>query len=110
MNENNLEAMSVDELWELHKDISSVLAKRIRNKIHKLENISEALECTSYVRPFEVAKRKPPYPKVLPKFQNPEHPEETWTGRGRQPHWVMELVQAGKNIEDCRIAGASQAA
>jgi DNA-binding protein H-NS len=29
---------------------------------------------------------KRPYPKVTPKFQNPEVPNQTWAGRGQQPH------------------------
>jgi DNA-binding protein H-NS len=29
--------------------------------------------------------------KVLPKYSNPENPEETWTGRGRSPAWVSSL-------------------
>ena len=29
--------------------------------------------------------------KVLPKYSNPENPEETWTGRGRSPAWVASL-------------------
>jgi DNA-binding protein H-NS len=109
MNRNKLESMSIDELWELHKDVSAVLAKRIKNKIHKLENISEALAGASDLQPCEVAKRRP-YPKVPPKFQNPEHPEQTWAGRGKQPQWVIELVRAGRNIEDFRISRASRAA
>src|ERR1700746_3890268 len=102
MNRNKLEAMSLDDLWELHKDVSLVLARRIRNKIHKLDNISEALESASDLQPCEVSKRRP-YPKVLPKFQNPEHPEQTWAGRGKPPQWVIELVEAGRKIEEFRI-------
>jgi len=26
-----------------------------------------------------------PYPKVEPKFQGPDHPSMTWTGRGKNP-------------------------
>jgi DNA-binding protein H-NS len=47
---------------------------------------------------------------VPPKFQNPERPFETWAGRGRQPLWVTELIQAGKNIDDFRINRALEAA
>ena len=29
--------------------------------------------------------------KVLPKYSNPQNPEETWTGRGKSPAWVASL-------------------
>ena len=109
MNWNQLESMSVDELWELHQELSSVLAKRIKNKIQQLESLSESLERAPDLQSSEAPKRRP-YPKVLPKFQNPERPFETWAGRGRQPLWVTELIQAGKNIDDFRINRALEAA
>ena len=34
--------------------------------------------------------------KVLPKYINPENPEETWTGRGRSPAWVASLRESDK--------------
>jgi DNA-binding protein H-NS len=33
-------------------------------------------------------------------YRNPANVAETWTGRGRKPRWVLEWLEAGKNIED----------
>ena len=41
--------------------------------------------------------------KVLPKYQNPQAPKETWSGRGRKPAWVANLVKSGKSLEDLQI-------
>ncbi|WP_099473734.1 H-NS family nucleoid-associated regulatory protein [Stenotrophomonas maltophilia] len=41
--------------------------------------------------------------KVAPKYRNPANPNETWTGRGRQPKWMAALVQAGKSPTDFLI-------
>lgn len=60
-----------------------------------------------HLQASEAPKRRP-YPKVQPKFQNPERPFETWAGRGRQPHWVIELIEAGKNLDDFRIGEARE--
>ena len=38
----------------------------------------------------------PPHHKVLPKYSNPDNPEETWTGRGKSPKWVSSLRECGK--------------
>ena len=54
------------------------------------------------VRGKDTAKKSPPPKikkvigqprKVLPKYSNPENPEETWTGRGRSPAWVASLKE-----------------
>lgn len=43
--------------------------------------------------------RKP----VEAKYRHPQHPEMTWTGRGRKPVWVQELLAAGKTLQDLAI-------
>jgi DNA-binding protein H-NS len=44
------------------------------------------------------------YPVVIPKYRNPNDPSETWSGRGKQPRWLVALLRAGKPIDDFRIA------
>lgn len=41
--------------------------------------------------------------KVAPKFRNPDSPEQTWTGRGRAPKWVLAHIAAGGSKEDLAI-------
>ena len=33
--------------------------------------------------------------KVAPKYRNPANPEQTWTGRGKSPLWVLDLKKTG---------------
>ncbi|MCF3479717.1 H-NS histone family protein [Stenotrophomonas maltophilia] len=42
--------------------------------------------------------------KVAPKYRNPANPEETWTGRGRQPKWMALLVAKGASPQDLLIS------
>lgn len=42
--------------------------------------------------------------KVPPKYRNPANPQETWTGRGKQPRWLAELTAKGKKAEEFLIA------
>lgn len=42
-------------------------------------------------------------PKVLPKYHNPADDSQSWTGRGRQPKWIVDGLAAGKTLEDFRI-------
>lgn len=41
--------------------------------------------------------------KAAPKYRNPENPEETWSGRGRKPHWVHAALTAGVDISELEI-------
>lgn len=41
--------------------------------------------------------------KAKPKYANPADPEQTWTGRGRKPHWVLSHLDNGGNVEDLAI-------
>jgi DNA-binding protein H-NS len=41
--------------------------------------------------------------KGLPRYANPAQPDQTWTGRGRQPGWVKDALKSGKSLEDLAI-------
>jgi len=48
---------------------------------------------------------------VAPKYRNPSHPSETWSGRGRQPLWFAAAIRKrGVTAESLLIGGASKAA
>jgi DNA-binding protein H-NS len=86
------DSMSLQELWSHHKIISGLLQQRTAGMAESTASLEDRL-----------AKRRLPYPLVKPKFQNPKSPYQTWSGRGRQPHWVDELLATGKRLEDLRI-------
>lgn len=38
-----------------------------------------------------------------PKYQDPNDPTHTWTGRGRKPGWFQAALDAGTSPEDMMI-------
>jgi DNA-binding protein H-NS len=105
MKSNDLESKSIDELWSLHELVTSTLACKMAAEKEKLEDRLRSIEeATSLI---SGARRRRPYPKVLPKYQNPNDPAELWSGRGRRPHWVQAQLKAGKKIEHFLIARSS---
>ena len=44
-----------------------------------------------------------PRAKGAPKYRHPENPSKTWTGKGRQPVWYKEHVEAGKDPAELAI-------
>jgi DNA-binding protein H-NS len=50
------------------------------------------------------AKGRSAKPKNPPKYRNPADPEQTWSGRGRKPQWVLAFEQSGRPLDDCAIS------
>jgi DNA-binding protein H-NS len=109
----NLDAMSVDEMWQLHEEISRVLSVRLTSEKRELEKRLEQLRRDRQVPSLKptandvslTPRRK--YPRVHPKFQNPEMPSETWSGRGKTPRWLVAALKSGHKLEDFAIGNAS---
>jgi DNA-binding protein H-NS len=100
VNDQNLAMMSADELWTLHEKIRAILTTKLDAEKHELERRLVQLIGHNNDRPGNGATQRRPYPKVFPKYQNPERPFETWSGRGRQPRWVGAQLRMGKKVDD----------
>ena len=95
-------SMSIDELWHLHEELTSILARKIAEQKAKLEERLRRLQNPNGMMSPNRPRR--PYPKVLPKYQNPKDPAERWSGRGKQPNWVQAQLKAGKKLEHFLMA------
>lgn len=101
-----LEQMPLDDLWALHVRISDTLAAKL---VAEKEMLEERLgQLTSKSPNAEAPVGRRPYPTVFPKFQNPVEPFQTWTGRGKQPRWLIEQLKSGRRIDDFRIQQAAE--
>jgi DNA-binding protein H-NS len=96
----HLATMSVDELWILHDRIISILSTKLDAKMRELER--RLVRLSGRIEKNPTARR--PYPKVHPKYRNPERPFETWSGRGKQPRWIASQLGAGKNVDELLIS------
>jgi DNA-binding protein H-NS len=96
----NFASMSIDELQEIHEEISKRLEARILAKKEpegRLNGLQPAKTELKAPRPYL------PYPPILPKFANPDDPTQVWSGRGKWPHWVTEKLASGLTFGDLRI-------
>jgi len=105
MESNDIKSMSIDELWNLKQEIVAALSQRLAAEKARLDERLRKLAVAGNV--FEMDRVRRPYPKVLPKYQNPESPGETWSGRGKQPHWLRAQLRSGKKIHDFLIDQSS---
>jgi DNA-binding protein H-NS len=103
----DFEAVSTDELWTLYETIADTLAKKLAAEKACLEGRLRQLEQASNANGRNVGHARRPYPRVLPKYKNPEQPSETWAGRGKQPRWLTAQLRSGKKLDDFRIEPSS---
>lgn len=102
----DLSAMSRKELLELRDGIEEAL--RVAEQRERKEAIKAAEEAAAkYGFSLEEiagmqrggAKKQ----KAAAKYRNPHNPEETWSGRGRKPHWVHSALTSGMDISELEI-------
>ncbi|WP_424601395.1 H-NS family nucleoid-associated regulatory protein [Bradyrhizobium sp.] len=113
----DLNSLSIDELWTLHEEVGTVLSEKIlaekRGLEERLARLNGAVaekasiaRANSKTTQRRALRRK--YPPVLPKYQNPNNPSETWAGRGKQPRWLVSQLKAGKKKNDFLISRAER--
>jgi DNA-binding protein H-NS len=107
----NLDVMSVDEMWRLHERIIEVLSERLTSEKRELETRLAKLRRDHGLPRMKVEAGAPEahsgrrkFPTVLPKYRNPDHPSETWSGRGKRPRWLTAALTAGRTIEEFAIS------
>ncbi|QOZ13337.1 H-NS histone family protein [Bradyrhizobium sp. CCBAU 51765] len=112
MHRQDLEAMDFEELWLLHEELTKILAEKITAEKRELEKrLAQLNQPEQFAEsesggaaatgPGQPPRRK--YPKVVPKYFNPLKPTETWSGRGKQPRWLVAALQSGHTLEEFRI-------
>jgi DNA-binding protein H-NS len=105
MIDSALEKLSIDDMCILHEQICVVLERKLEDEQRRLQTLLDQIRRRP-ARTLAAIPRRRLYPRVAPKFQNPVDPSLTWSGRGRQPRWVTDLLASGKAIEELRILEA----
>jgi DNA-binding protein H-NS len=105
MESDDRRSMSIDELWKLYEEVTGELRLKIADEKAKLERRLQKIESPGLGIRLDRVRR--PYPKVLPKYQNPKNPAETWSGRGKTPRWLKLQLTTGKKVEDFLIGRLS---
>lgn len=101
----DLDSMSVDEMWQLHEEVSRVLSVRLTSDKRELEKRLEQLARDKQVPPKDLTRApRRNYPPVYPKYRNPQVPSETWSGRGKTPRWLVAALKTGHKLEDFAIS------
>jgi DNA-binding protein H-NS len=94
----NLENMTIRELTKLQRDVNEAIEtfteRAKRDAIAKLEAHAKELgfSLASLVGTGAVKEKTP----AIAKFAHPDDPSITWSGRGRKPNWVLDVISSGR--------------
>ena len=95
------------ELLEKHlsktkNKIQQQKASVVRKQIEELA-ASLGLSVAEIMSDTATKKIRPTKKPVEPRYRDPSNPENTWTGRGKQPRWLAAKIAEGAKLQDFLI-------
>ncbi len=100
----DVDTFSTDELWTVYEEIRAILRSRLEVQRRQLVQQLNTLRGRPTSSPDEPSNPKRRRTKSAPLFRNPHNAAQTWTGRGKQPRWVTEILQSGIELHELRIS------
>jgi DNA-binding protein H-NS len=99
----NIDDLTAQELRELAKKVEERTAEKNKEDLYKiyetLEQLAEeyGFEITFVIREMgEIVANK----KSAPKYRNPDNPKQTWTGQGRKPNWLRDILEQNPKMTE----------
>lgn len=79
------------------REVQAMLERKREERIAELKaRMAEDQAALAELCPEPVKMANP----SKPKYQDPAKPENTWAGKGKQPGWLKEKLEAGASLED----------
>lgn len=105
MMDNDLSDLNLDELRKLQKDVAKAIdTYQSRQKHEALAAAEAAAKEMGFTLAELIGSTKATKAAGPAKYRHPENPSITWSGRGRQPTWLKEAVDAGKSKDNFLIS------
>jgi len=92
-----------DAIAEYAGEVQAALEQKREERIAELRARMEADKAAlAELCPPQASPTKMVNPST-PKYRDPAKPECTWAGKGKQPGWLKEKLEAGASLEDFLI-------
>ncbi|ENW78972.1 hypothetical protein F909_03289 [Acinetobacter sp. ANC 3929] len=101
--------LSVEDLKRLQAEAEALIASKkdqaIEDAYNQIVAIADALgfSVEELLEVGEQKRKKTTRKAVEPRYRNKNNAEETWTGRGKQPRWLVAELEKGAKLEDFLI-------
>lgn len=98
---------TLEELLEqqksLQKQIDDARAVQKEDVIKSIKAEMAKFGITAKDLGFQIKGKKSKEAEKVVKYRNPANEEETYSGHGRQPNWLVKEIEKGKKLEDFKI-------
>jgi len=104
----DLAAYNLTELKGLQSSVEQELKNRQNQDLQRAkERILEIAQSAGMsIKELLAESRRPSKgmgsQQIQARYRNPSNANQTWTGRGRQPRWIVDGLASGKSIDDFR--------
>ena len=101
--------LSVEDLKRLQVEAEALIASKkdqaIEDAYNEIIAIAEAVgfSVEELLELGEQKRKKTTRKAVEPRYRNKNNTEETWTGRGKKPRWLVAELEKGAKLEDFLI-------
>lgn len=105
----DLSKLSVEELKKLTAEAEALIESKkdqeVENAYNQIIKIADSVGLSlEQLIEYGAQKRKKTTRKsVEPRYRNKNNSAETWTGRGKQPRWLVAELEKGAKLEDFLI-------
>lgn len=106
----NLEALSIDELRDLRKNVERAITSFQDRKRREAQAAAAEIARQHGFSLNELTGQKTTRGRQAnsetsapPRYANPDNASQTWSGRGRRPAWIAAQLEAGRTLEDMAI-------
>jgi DNA-binding protein H-NS len=101
----DLSNLSVVELRTLQDQVNKQLKVAAQQDLAKAREEIQAIAQRAGISLQELVKGavRKKSGKVAVQYRNPANADQQWTGRGRQPKWVKEWLEAVKTLDALRV-------
>src|SRR5690606_23745436 len=101
--------LSLVEIKHIQAEAESLIALKkdqdIEDDYQQILAVDEKVGMTvEQLLEFGASKRKKSSRKsVEPRYRSKSNPDDTWTGRGKQPRWLVAELEKGAKLDDFLI-------
>lgn len=102
----DMSEFSVEDLKRVQREAEALIASKKEQAIQKaykqVVEIAAALDLTieQLIEQGSQKRKTTTRKTVEPRYRNKNNPQDTWTGRGKQPRWLVAELDKGAKLED----------
>ena len=101
--------LSVEELKKLQVEAEALIASKkdqaVEDAYNQILAIAEnvGLSIDQILELGATKRKKTTRKSVEPRYRSKANPDDTWTGRGKQPRWLVAELEKGAKLESFLI-------